>query len=445
MLSALLSSIQNSLVSRGFLVGSLFPVLIFVVGNGAILYGECDDFSRWLTHVEGLPQQAFLISALLLAIIIAAYILSAASSVLQETLEGKHRPVSWFNGVLYKGQLSNVRHLRDRYWMCVLELGHIFDGLNGDPKAPGWIDLLENASNSSFVRIGPVKRDPYPVTRWQRITWNILRQNNSVDLRMLSKVMRIRESGGLIPVEYLDRAVKDMVRAFSSIYGGCSEEIKGSIDADHRMLVECIYFSRDRYQEERIRLYNLRNFQFPSGPDSSANESGVSLGPTRIGNIGRTIRSYSLKHYGFDLDVLWTRLQNASQTSTTFYTVLQDAKAQLDFFVALTWFALTTTIVWLILELSYFYNGKVFIGVGVVGPLTCFLAYRLACRSYSVFADLMRSCVDLFRFKVLGDLHLPLPPGLEEERVAWQDLANVMGYMNLRDQSGNPISVTYKH
>jgi len=69
----------------------------------------------------------------------------------------------------------------------------------------------------------------------------------------------------------------------------------------------------------------------------------------------------------------------------------------------------------------------------------------LGCRAYSVFADLMRSCIDLFRFKVLSDLHMPLPPGLEEEKSMWQDLANLMGYENSTSIAGKPISVTYKH
>ncbi len=57
----------------------------------------------------------------------------------------------------------------------------------------------------------------------------------------------------------------------------------------------------------------------------------------------------------------------------------------------------------------------------------------------------MRSCVDVFRFKVLTDLHLPLPPGLEEEKAAWQDLANLMGYENPQSAPDKLISVTYKH
>jgi len=88
---------------------------------------------------------------------------------------------------------------------------------------------------------------------------------------------------------------------------------------------------------------------------------------------------------------------------------------------------------------------KGFIIAGVIGPLVAFGAYTLACRAYSVFADVMRSGVDLFRFKLLGDLHLPLPLGLEEERVAWTNLASVMGYLNLEKPDGTKIWTTYKH
>jgi hypothetical protein len=164
-----------------------------------------------------------------------------------------------------------------------------------------------------------------------------------------------------------------------------------------------------------------------------------------MGNIGGTMRSYAQKHYGFDLEVLWTRLQNASQSSDKFYAVLQDAKVQLDFFVAITWFAVVTTITWLLLQLLVFRRPAEFLYIGIVGPVVSVIAYQLSCRAYRVFADLMRSCVDLFRFKVLTDLHLPLPPGLEEEKGVWQDLANLMGYENAQSEPGKLISVTYKH
>ena len=116
-----------------------------------------------------------------------------------------------------------------------------------------------------------------------------------------------------------------------------------------------------------------------------------------------------------------------------------------SFFAACAWLAWLTTFVWLAMELLVVRSVRGFIAVGIVGPLVAMASYALACRAYSVFADVMRTGVDLFRFKVLSELHLPLPAGLEEERIAWSHLANAMGYLNLESADGSAVSVTYKH
>jgi hypothetical protein len=255
----------------------------------------------------------------------------------------------------------------------------------------------------------------------------------------------MREAGIAIPANVLDDAVVKLVPVLAANSIDKTTESWRALDADCDYLIEAMYFSRDRYQKERIGLYNLRQFRFPVDLGAVPERSAIILAPTRMGNIGRTMHSYAQRHYGFDLGVLWTRLQNASQSSDKFYTVLQDAKVQLDFFVAIAWFAAMTTIAWLLLQLWIFRSARDFLYIGVVGPLVTVAAYLLGCRAYSVFADLMRSCIDLFRFKVLSDLHMPLPPGLEEERSMWQDLANLMGYENPTGIGGKPISVTYKH
>ena len=444
MLSALLTSIQSSLGSRGFLVGSLFPVLVFVMGNGALLYRVSSSFRDRLQAVQGLTQQTFLVTALLLAITILAYILSAATSVLLETLEGKHRPVSWFNRLLHRMQMAKLEHLEKSYWACVYELGGIEEGINGDPNSVppvlGWIARLNSARGTP--RPGP--RFPYPETWLGRCVWRFS-QYPDVGLSEMTRIKGKRAAGIAVSTKLLEKAVEKLEPVLAADSADKTTKLWRSLDADCDFLIESIYFSRDRYQAERIRLFNLRRFQFPVDLKSGAERSAIVLAPTKMGNIGGTMRSYAQKHYGFDLEVLWTRLQNASQSSDKFFSVLQDAKVQVDFFVAITWFAIVTTIAWLLLQLLIFRRPIDFLCIGVIGPLVSVLAYQLSCRAYSVFADLMRSCVDLFRFKVLTDLHLPLPPGLEEEKAAWQDLANLMGYENPQSGPDKLISVTYKH
>ncbi len=444
MLSALLNSIQSSLGSRGFLVGSVFPVLIFVIANGALSYRASQTVRTWLGKTEALSQQALLITALLAAIIVTSYVLSAASSVILEAFEGKRWPVSWFQGLLHRMQRARLRWLEANYRSCVLGLGDVEDGIEGDPNAapaiPGWIDSLNFAR-----RAGPKPANcSYPTTVFTRWFWG-LGGHPDVGIKEMNKVRRKREAGRMIPGRELGAAVRKLIATLSSNSVDLNLAAGRELDHDCDYLIEAIYFSRDRYQAERIRLFKLRRFQFPVDLNATSERSAIVLSPTSMGNIGRTMRSYAQNHYGFDLDVLWTRLQNASQSSEKFYSTLQDAKVQLDFFVACTALASVTVVSWLMLELVFFRSVADFVLIGIVGPVLTIGAHCLSRRAYGVFADVMRSCVDLFRFRVLTDLHLPLPAGLEEEKTAWQNLANVMGYENPESASGKPISMTYKH
>lgn len=371
--------------------------------------------------------------------------LSAASSVILETFEGKHWPVSWLQGPLYRLQRAKLRWLEQRYWACVHELGDVEDGIRGDPKAtpavPGWTNSLESARSGKKPTSAICQYPTGAVSRW---FWRWLGKPD-VGTKEMNRVRGKRETGRAISATELAAAVAKIVIVLSENKVDLDQESGRQLDNDYDYLIEAIYFSRDRYQSERIRLFNLRRFRFPVDLNSIKDRSAIVLAPTSMGNIARTMRSYAQNHYGFDLDVLWTRLQNASQSSDKFYASLQDAKVQLDFFVACTVLACVTTAAWLVLEVAYFRSATDFMLVGIAGPLLITGAYGLSIRAYGVFADLMRSCVDLFRFKVMTDLHLPLPLGLEEEKTAWQDLANVMGYENSRDESNRTISITYKH
>lgn len=438
MLSALLNSIQTSLGSRGFLVGSLFPVVIFTCTNGWLTYRASPAFRAWLAKVDGLPQQALLSSALVAAVIVASYVLSATASAILEAFEGKQWPTVWWRWLLHRVQLSKLRHLEESYWACVHELGDIQEGVDPKPKPPllGWIDRLEDTRSIATTC-------EYPVSAMDRWRWRP--PHPDVGVKEMNAVRRRREGGRVIPAALLGQAVEKLTLVLQANSSTGPSAARKALRRDRDYLIEAIRFSRDRYQAERVRLFTLRRFQFPVDAKTGNERSNIVLASTTMGNIGGTIRSYAQNHYGLDIDVLWTRLQNASQSSDKFYTTLQDAKVQVDFFTACTCLAWLTTAVWLIVEVGWLHSLRDFLMIGIIGPLAALGAYVLSCRAYNVFADLMRTCIDLFRFKVLTDLHLPLPAGLEEEKVAWQNLANVMGYENLRNESGGRISVTYKH
>lgn len=451
MLSALLNSIQTTLGSRGFLVSNVFPLTVFVIANGLLAAQAWPSFGEWITALNT-TEQTLLGTASLAGIIVASYALSAVASAILETFEGRHWPVTWFRGALHRVQLAKLRQLEDRYQACVRGLSDLDEGMGNpgaQPPVAGWITVLA-AARSMGHQTGNCR---YPATRWERWRWLFDRRWKKskpagVGIAEMHAVRRRRESGREIPHAVLQAAVEKLrpvLEANNADGAVTAPPASRALDADCDYLIEAMYFSRDKYQAERVRLYNLREFRYPVRATATRRQSAIVLAPTTLGNISLTMRSYAQNYYGFDLDVLWTRLQNALRSSDSYFTNLQDAKVQLDFFATCAWLAWLSTFAWLAAELLVLRSLKGFLIAGVVGPLVAVGAYTLACRAYSVFADVMRSGVDLFRFKVLSDLHLPLPLGLEEERVAWRNLASVMGYLNLESPDGTRISITYKH
>jgi len=136
--------------------------------------------------------------------------------------------------------------------------------------------------------------------------------------------------------------------------------------------------------------------------------------------------------------VLWTRLQHVIQKSDKDAALLQDAKMQLDCCIGAWWLIVVYTIAWALVLVWQSVNVVPFVIVWVAGPFLAVVSYRLACERYQVWADLVRSAVDLFRFDLLRELALPLPPGIEEERRLWNAVSQQTGYLEAMDAS-------YKH
>ena len=433
MLSALLNSIQATLGTRGFIVSSVFPVAMFAIANGLLATRVWPSAQDWITALDA-GDKTLLATAGLAAVLVASYILSALASAILETFEGRHWPVTWLRGPLHRVQLAKLRDLERRYTDCVIDLDQVAVRIDGDrrarPVVHSWLDILAEARRAG-QRHDPA-RCQYP-------------RDGIAEMRPIRKR---RESGREIAHDQLASAVVSLLPwLWANAADGAAPHGSPAwaLDTDYDRLIEAMYYARDRYQAERIRLYNLRKFNYPVDAGARREQSSITLAPTALGNISRTMRSYAQNYYGFDLDVLWTRLQNVLRSSEPYFSNLQDAKVQLDFFAACAWLAWLTTFVWLAMELLVVRSVRGFIAVGIVGPLVAMASYALACRAYSVFADVMRTGVDLFRFKVLSELHLPLPAGLEEERIAWSHLANAMGYLNLESADGSAVSVTYKH
>jgi hypothetical protein len=419
MLSALLTTIQGQLGSKRFWLASVFPLLLFVLAGGWILYRQCPAFKSWLAAFAGLKEQAILYSALTAIVLAAAYIFSAMNSTLLEWLEGRKgiarlwllRP--W----LYWHQQRTLQHLQERYDTAARSEIEVGENLKS------WIKQIMDARVAGTQT---TNCDP----QWRK----------SKEGKIVKKILRKAAFGYSIHSAELSTAVAAMKKLLASNYTPAGPNPSTALDTKASMQLRdaylafknAIFYAHDNNAFDRTTLYNKRQFGFPGsfeGYDPSDPEPRVQnvLAITRMGNIGQTMRSYAITRYNLDLDIFWSRLQNSIQTNaTTYFGVLQDVKLQVDFLVSLAWLS---AIFSLVLTPWMWFRGAAleFAVAGSAGFLSLGL-YSLACASYQVFADVMRGAVDLFRFKLLDDLHLGLPGGQEEEQFLWERLGNITGF-----------------
>ncbi len=408
MLSALLSQIQTQLSSKRFWLASVFPLLLFLLASGWMVYRQCPAFKPWLTSFEGLKEQAVLYSAVAAVLLALSYIFSAMNSTLLEWLEGKKGMARLLRPWLYWHQQAKLEQIQKQYCQTA------FTAVGIEENLKSWLQQIDDA------RAAGIKRDECDAH------WRKTPEGKTVTM-LLGKARR----GGYIPFAGMTKAVTALQKLLASNSATKSDENSKDLDAAYTAFKNAIFYARDRSQFNRVRLYNKRQFTYPGSfevKDPSNPEAQLQnvLALTAMGNIGQSIRSYAITRYNMDLDIFWSRLQSSIKSNDGYFTMLQDIKVQVDCMVSLVWLCAIFSLIWT--PWMFFQRASVeFAVAGVAGFLSIWL-YSLACSSYAVFADVMRSAVDLFRFKLLDDLHLGLPARPEEESYLWERLGNITGY-----------------
>jgi hypothetical protein len=427
-LSGLLDTIKGQFTSKSYWLGSMIPLLLFLFANGVMINRHSTHataVAAWLTRVEDLKTTALQYSLLLGLVLAVAYLLSMMSSALLELLEGKH--VGPLRGLLYAEQWRRLANLDRAYRTSIDEIAAV------ESARAKW-----EARLSAARKLGAGK-PAMPV-----ITWNVPVRPHVYARVRVAQIRFLRRHGYRIPADVLGKAIARVAEQLE--LHDAAGKMNRTLDAAQKDLVAAIQYAIDRGQFERIRLLNERTFNFPgtraSAPDAEdAPATNSVLAPTRMGNIGRTMRSYALVTYQLDLDIFWTRLLGVLQKEGgEFLKSLQDTKAQVDCAVTLVWLSAAFTVSWVLALLYVFPDAteREFQVVGLAGTLVTVGCYWLACQSYRAFADVLRSSIDLFRHKVLETLRLTPPYGLDEERELWRQLGNTIGY-------GGRESFVFKH
>jgi hypothetical protein len=401
-LTTLLQSIQTQLTtaSKSFVLTALLPLTVFLLANAGFLYRISEDFRSWLASPNA--SSALVLTTIALVWISLAYILSALNPTLLEAIEGKYPPISWFTGWLHARHWEQRRIAQSQY------IHHGKQEAEFNQSSEKWKTRLMKARKKGQAT---------------KLCTNDLKTT------IVGLVIKKTKRGSVVSVNEFETAVQELETLLltNSTELQCREsKILQSIYYD---LLRCFDYGWSRHRFERIRIYNLLQFKYP-GPfeGKEAYSSAGNLAPTTIGNIGRTARSYALSRYNMDLDIFWTRLQKTLRGAKEFYDVLQDSKTIVDSLVALTWLAGLFTLIWMIVLPWVATSESDFLFVGIAGPILTIGIYTLACRSYLVFTDLLRSAVDIYRFNLLKDLHVPMPYGSDEEKRLWGQLGGLTGY-----------------
>jgi hypothetical protein len=145
--------------------------------------------------------------------------------------------------------------------------------------------------------------------------------------------------------------------------------------------------------------------------------------PTRFGNVLRAFERYPQVIYSMDSIHIWPRLQ--ALIPENYRSLLDDAKAQLDFWVNL-WFSFLLLALGTLAIFIYARNytlGPTNYTLGAVSAAAVILAIgaaKLAQTAAAQWGMLVKGAFDLYRGELCKQLGLDMPQSLEDERQMWR-------------------------
>jgi len=391
----------SGLLSKYFLIGSYFPILIFVFMNCVFLYVINPSFRHLVVSTDFL-KESIVGMGILIGASVLAYFLSTMNLALREWLESPRLPKALLDEWILKQRdrrnklIDKIEDLRKlRRTLRKREVG--WDTQLIAARRTGRKVTTPNEYADSLPELGP------------------LALKDRSDLNEVGEVVRrLAEALKLNNIDERDQLGERTPNAVL-------------LDGDEVALRAIIKQIPNQIAVEEGRVYNEIQFNF------SRNDADIA--PTRMGNIALSVQSYVGSRYHLNFNFFWTRIQNTLQTQAEdkYFTVLCTAKAQLDFHVALFWLACVFALIWTPTSAYCGFSVWLLFSVAVGTPLAAWMFYTLAIQSYRAYADLLRTTVDLYHFKLLDALHIAIPPSVEDEREIWKSVTQWLGQGDLRD------------
>lgn len=156
--------------------------------------------------------------------------------------------------------------------------------------------------------------------------------------------------------------------------------------------------------------------------------------PTRFGNVIRAFETYPYHVYGIDSIPGWLRLQ--AVIPKEFQALLNDAHAQVDFFVNTLFLSVVVALLATIrCTVDVIANWNSVDNLALIFPVTAIVAIAVAGLAYSAavglagaWGDLVKSAFDLYLPSLAKQLGYQLPDTESERRAFWEAVTSMFLY-----------------
>jgi hypothetical protein len=189
-------------------------------------------------------------------------------------------------------------------------------------------------------------------------------------------------------------------------------------------------FADARIKHHQTRRTDLVNRQLAAAKTDRGIQAGLlyeraarypvqekQFAPTALGNAIRRFETYAGDRYKLDSQLLWHHLTAAAPPPAV--TAVEQARANVDFFVALVYGGATTAILGLVAWLASGFSAASTSAI-ILGLLIASVSYLLAVLATDEWDAAVRALVDHGRNGVAAAFGLTVPADLREERLMWQ-------------------------
>ena len=401
-MGSLLDRLQG-FFSKSFILAGFLPLAAVLILNGLLLQWVFPQ-TRSLVRTLLQPEEGSVLPNWVLLIILTyvlGMVLASLNPGLRHLLEGAYLPPAlqdWkrrqFYAELKHKQAERLKINRELFQLRKARL----------PKG-GWVDDLSKAriigQNFPQTPLNPELKEMYARLRAKQLRWEPVSFDELKELFVpLQSELQTHPAR---PTEELDQ----MQVGFADL----------------------LDYACGKAEIEQSRVDAVIRLRYPRQVGG--------LQCTELANLVEIQREYGLDRFGLDSELFWLRMLKLAQADKDFYPLLDDAKTQLDFAVAVTVLLGLTVLIWLPLSLLFATSVWPYLLVTGLCLPAVVIFYRIVIQAYITYAEIMRAALDLYRFDVLKALHIPLPKDLAEEQDTWRKLARLA--------AGGGVELTYQH